>query len=240
LKSPLTRPLVCLITDRRALARRLAAGSPHSLPDGWGAQLAAVRAAAEAGCQLIQVREKDLSACDLAAFVRRAVAAAQPHGARVLVNDRLDVALAAGAGGVHLRSGSMPAREVRRLVARLLPPDRAREFLVGASTHSLAEVEAAAAGGADFVVCGPVYAPTSKNAAGPLLGLDRFAEICRRVRLPVLALGNDRLDVALAAGAAGVAGIGLFQDFGSLGGLNHLRARIKMMLSFAPGTQNRV
>jgi thiamine-phosphate pyrophosphorylase len=206
-------------------------------------QLAAVRAAAEAGCQLIQVREKDLSACDLAAFVRRAVAAAQPHGARVLVNDRLDVALAAGAGGVHLRSGSMPAREVRRLLARLLPPDRAREFLVGASTHSLAEVEAAAAGGADFVVCGPVYAPTSKNAAGPLLGLDRFAEICRRVRLPVLALGGvtaENFREPLAAGAVGVAGIGLFQDFGSLGGLNHLRARIKMMLSFAPGTQNRV
>lgn len=189
-----------------------------------------MRLAAAAGCQLIQIREKDLSARELTACVREAVAAARPHGARVLVNDRLDVAVIAGADGVHLRTDSLPARDVRRVVSasRLAVPE---DFLIGVSTHSLAEVEAAAAGGADFVVCGPVYAPTSKNATAPPLGLDRFAEIVRHATIPVIALGGitvKNFREPLQRGAAGVAAVGLFHD------VNNLRANLKMMLSFAP------
>jgi thiamine-phosphate pyrophosphorylase len=213
LRSLPTRPLIYLVTDRRALRRSLAAAH-LAQPDEWRAQIEVVRAAAQSGCQLIQVREKDLSARELTRFAREAVAAARPHGARVLVNDRLDVAFAADADGVHLRVNSMPAREVRRVVTAHRSA-HAADFLVGVSTHSLADVVAAEAAGADFVVCGPVYAPTSKRIGGPPLGLEAFADICRRVAIPVLALGGvtaENFREPLRRGAAGVAAIGLFHE----------------------------
>jgi thiamine-phosphate pyrophosphorylase len=194
---PSTRPLLYLITDRRA--------HPPS-PDG---QLAAIREAAAAGCRLVQVRERDLGARDLAAFVRAAVAAARPG--RVLVNDRLDVALAAGADGVHLRATSLPAAEARAVASRLGRPD----FLIGVSTHALDEAREAEAGGADFVVAGPVFETPSKLPYGPPLGPDRFAEVCRAVRIPVLAIGGINLEnfrEPLSRGAAGVAAIGMLSD----------------------------
>ncbi|MFN7927145.1 MAG: thiamine phosphate synthase [Blastocatellia bacterium] len=206
-------PLLYLITDRQQF-------KTSATPAQLSAQLEAITHAAAAGCQLIQVREKDLSSRELCAFVRAALAAIRPFGAKLLVNDRLDVALATGADGIHLRVNSLPVAEVRQLV----PPD----FLVGASTHSLAEAQAAAAGGADFLVCGPVFFTPSKASYGPPLGLERFGEICQRVKLPVLALGgitmNNFAD-CLAQRAAGVAAISLFNHPATLG------TNIKMMLS---------
>jgi thiamine-phosphate pyrophosphorylase len=156
-----------------------------------------------------------MSAKALGAFTRAAIERARPHGARVLVNDRLDVAMAAGADGVHLRASSIPAREVRAVAAKKGLDD----FLIGVSTHSIAEARLAEEGGADFIVCGPVYDTPSKRAFGPPLGLDVFAEIRGAVNIPALAIGGINLSnyhELLLRGAAGVAAIGLFADVGNL------------------------
>jgi thiamine-phosphate pyrophosphorylase len=178
-------------------------------------QLEAIRKAAQAGCQLLQIRERDLTAKSLIEFTSTAISAARPHGARILVNDRLDVALAAGADGVHLRGSSIPANEARAIAdAKGLSG-----FLIGVSTHSIAEAKAAEEDGADFIVCGPVYDTPSKRAFGAPLGLERFAEVCSAVKIPVLAIGGINLSnyqEPLRCGAAGIAAIGLFSDLGKI------------------------
>ena len=205
------RILLYLITDRTAFLR----SSEITYDDLPRLQLDVIAEAARAGCQLIQIREKDMSAKSLGAFTRAAIERARPHGARVLLNDRLDVAMAAGADGVHLRASSIPAREVRAAAAQRGLGD----FLIGVSTHSIAEARLAEEGGADFIVCGPVYDTPSKRAFGPPLGLDVFAEICGAVKIPTLALGGVNLSnyhEPLRRGAAGVAAIGLFVDVKNL------------------------
>jgi thiamine-phosphate pyrophosphorylase len=203
--------LLYLITDRRAFLRK-----PEIAHDDLPRlQLEAIGKAARAGCQFIQIREKDLSAKALAAFTRAAIERARPHGARVLVNDRFDVAMAAGADGVHLRVSSIPAREVRAIAAKKGLDD----FLIGVSTHSTAEARLAEEGDADFIVCGPVYDTPSKRDFGAPLGLERFAEICGVVKIPVLAIGGVNLSnycEPLRCGAAGLAAIGLFTDVENL------------------------
>jgi thiamine-phosphate pyrophosphorylase len=203
--------LLYLITDRRAFLRS-AEITHDDLPR---LQLEAIAKAAQAGCQLIQIREKDMRAKALGAFTRAAVELARPHGARVLVNDRLDVAMAAGADGVHLRASSIPVREVRAVAAQ----QGLHDFLIGVSTHSIAEARLAEDGGADFIVCGPVYDTPSKRAYGAPIRLDVFAEILSEVKIPVLALGGINLSnyrEPLRRGAAGIAAIGLFTDVENL------------------------
>lgn len=220
LKLPGHKPLLYLITDRRAFLR-----SPEiTHPDATQLQTEAIRRAARAGCQLIQVREKDLSARSLCEFTRSAIVAARPYGARVLVNDRLDVAISAGADGVHLRASSIPTKEARAAVNNMGMND----FLIGVSTHSTAEAKASEAGGADFIVCGPVYATTSKRAYGAPLGPEGFAEVCEVTKIPVLALGGINLTnfhEPLRLGASGVAAISLFTD------LDNLERNIQSILS---------
>ena len=206
MRLPPRRPLLYLITNRRAFRRA-------------SDQIEAIARAAEAGCDLIQIREKDLAAGELRRFTRDAIDAARPHGARVLVNDRVDVALAAGADGVHLRVSSLPARELRAL-------PQTKDFLLGVSTHSMSQATEAAAAGADLIVCGPVYDTPSKREYGPPMGLQRFADICRRVSVPVLALGGITMAnyaEPLRHGAAGLAAIGLFTD------PNELAERIRLL-----------
>jgi len=164
-----------------------------------------VRAAA-AGADLVQVRERDLSDARLAAVVRRIVDAVASSGARVLVNDRVDVAIAAGAAGVHLRGDSPPASRVRAIA-----PDG---FLVGRSVHSLAEVDAAVAdGGCDYLMFGTVFRSSGKPDGHPVAGLEALAAACRRSPVPVIAIGGvtraRAADVA-AAGAAGFAAVDMF------------------------------
>jgi len=154
---------------------------------------------------VIQIREKDLEARPLLALVEAAVARARGTATRILVNDRLDVAVAARADGVHLPAHGLPVAEVRRAYPKML---------IGASCHDLDELHAAEAGGADFAVFGPVFAPLSKASERPPLGVEKLVEAARAVKIPVLALGGITVENAaecLRAGAAGVAAITLFQ-----------------------------
>jgi len=156
-----------------------------------------------AGLRAVQLREKDLEARDLLALADTLREATQRHGARLIVNDRADVALAAGADGVQRTHASLPVSALREIT----PPG----FLVGASVHSEAEARDAAAQGADFIVFGPVYDTASKRRYGPPQGLAALGAVTRAVDRPVLAVGGltpERVAEVLAAGAAGVAVIG--------------------------------
>ena len=167
-----------------------------------------VRAAVDAEIPLFQIREKSLSARVLYELVVRAVSITRGSKTRLMVNDRVDVARAAGADGVQLRARSLPADVVRRTCGA--------EFLIGVSTHSLEEAQAARAGGADFVVFGPVFETESKRAFGPPQGLDKLRDVTRALNeFPVLAIGGITLaniSLCLDAGARGVAGISLFSN----------------------------
>ena len=211
---PGRKPIFCYVTDRRAFE---AAPFPSNPPSGGSSSLQgrslhdSIQRAAAAGAGWIQIREKDLGARSLVELTSFAIAETRASAARVLVNDRLDVALAANAAGVHLGEESLPLETViewRRSAGRL-------DFLIGVSCHSLESARAAERGGADYVFFGPVFATPSKAAFGAPQGIERLREVCASVEIPVLAIGGVNLENAracLAAGAAGVAAIRLFQD----------------------------
>jgi thiamine-phosphate pyrophosphorylase len=202
------------VTDRSAVPAPLV--SPGSSPlDAAefpaGLLRQTIRRAIATGAAWIQIREKDLDARALLDLARFAVAESGAAGARVLVNGRLDVALAANAAGVHLGENSLPLEAVsewRRSVGR---PD----FLIGVSCHSLESARAAVRGEADYIFFGPVFATPSKAAYGPPQGVERLREVCAAVAIPVLAIGgvnSGNIDSCLAAGVAGIAAIRMFQD----------------------------
>lgn len=194
-------PVLCAITDRRRLPI-----------------LAHVAAAVDAGVDWVQIREPDLPAAELYEVVRYAVAEVNSSGSatRIIVNDRLDVALAAGAHGVHLRGTSFDASRVR---------DAARitgDFLVGRSVHSVDEAVAVErAGGLDYLIFGTMFPTTSKPAGHPLAGPEALRETVAACRLPILGIGGitmENVDRIAAAGGAGIAAIGLFLGTPSMAG----------------------
>lgn len=213
---PERKLILCYVTDRRSLRVSSPSSSPAAAP-GESAEylenslVEAIRTAAAAGVDWIQIREKDLEARSLAGIVRRAMDATLGTGARILVNDRLDVALAAGAAGVHLGETSLPAETIagwRSSAGRA-------EFQIGVSCHSIEAAREAERGGADYILFGPVFPTPSKAAFGPPQGLVRLREVCAAVRIPVLAIGGvtlENADSCVEAGAAGVAAIRLFQE----------------------------
>jgi thiamine-phosphate pyrophosphorylase len=180
---------LCLVTDRRLRP-----------------VVEQCREAVQAGVDLIQVRERDLDGRPLATLVAQLVRLTRGTATRVVVNDRLDVALACGADGVHLRGDSMPP-EAARSIAPV-------GFLIGRSVHDEQDEKTASAG-ADYLVAGTVFPTPSKAGLTAWLGVEGLARICRSASVPVLAIGGvtvDRLPSIAAAGAAGIAAISLFAN----------------------------
>ena len=200
------RLILCLVTDRRRLTVDADARSLDLV-------MAQVADAARAGIDLVQVREPDLSTRALTELVRGAVRVTRGSGTRVVVSDRPDVAMAAGADGVHLRGRSIDALRVRHMV----PP----AFLLGRSVHRAAEAAAAEAGGGlDYLIVGTVF-PSQSKPGGTALGVTGLASAVQAVCLPVLAIGGvtlSNLATVARAGAAGIAAIGLFMGDPKRGG----------------------
>lgn len=161
----------------------------------------AIEVVLEAGVKAIQLREKDLSVrdmFDMAVWMRELTG---EYGARLFINDRVDVALAAGADGIHLTRTSIPAHAVRKIAG-----DR---LLIGVSTHSSEEAVEAEKDGADFVVLGPVYETSSKVKYGRPVGIDALKDAKARVSIPVFAIGGIRPDKVREVREAGADGIAL-------------------------------
>ena len=181
------RLCLIVITDRRLAAR--------AVED-------AVAAALAAGAPAIQLRDKEIAPRDLLPIARRLRGLTRAAGALLFVNDRLDIALAAGADGVHLGPDDLPVAPARRIA----PPG----FLIGYSTDDPRAARRAAARGADYIGCGAVYPTTTKAGAGAPIGLSRVKEVARAVAVPVIGIGGitpDRAPEVRAAGAAGCAAI---------------------------------
>lgn len=201
----LRSPLLCYVTD----GSRLHPAQNNSVLLEKIVQLSA------AGVDWIQIREKDLSGKDCAILVEetlRRVASLSAKPAKIIVNDRLDVALSTGAPGVHLGEKSLSLLAVRKLIEeRSLSSD----FLVGASCHSLEAARLAEQQGAHYVFFGPVFATPEKIPYGPPQGLAALEEVARALTIPVLAIGGislENVSSCISAGASGIAAIRLFQD----------------------------
>lgn len=151
----------------------------------------------------VQIRNKEISARDLAQIVREAMR----FHPKIIVNTRVDVAIACGAAGAHLPAGSIAPN-----IFRAITP---AGFLIGVSCHTFEEATQAEADGADYVLFGPIFAPISKLSDLEPRGLEELAKVTRAVKIPVLALGgitNANAQACVDRGAAGVAGISLFRN----------------------------
>jgi thiamine-phosphate pyrophosphorylase len=202
----MNRPIVCYVTDRGAFGAT----------DSIACLLERVRAVAAAGVDWVQIREKDLTGRELLGLARKAVDATNNLGrggqARVMINDRLDVALASRAAGVHLGGGSVPATEVVRWCRGGNAP---AEFLVGVSCHTIAGAREAESAGASYVFFGPIFDTPSKRPFGLPQGTARLAEVCHAIRIPVIAIGGVNEEngaECIRAWAAGIAAVRLFQE----------------------------
>jgi thiamine-phosphate pyrophosphorylase len=177
---------IYLVTDRR-------------LTGGCEGLIRAVEGALEGGIKGVQLREKDLAGGELLELACRLRELTTSYGAKLIVNDRVDVALSAGADGVHLGQNSFGPGEARKLM---------KEALIGVSTHSLKEALEAQTGGADFITLGPVYQTPSKKEYGEPIGLGPLKEVTRALSIPVFAIGGikkEGLKQVISSGAFGAA-----------------------------------
>lgn len=203
-------PILCYVTDRRALR---GGATPRNLVEQIGAAI-------DTGVDWVQVRERDLPGRALGEIVRAAVRfgsekfAGHPEipRARIIVNDRLDIAIAAGADGVHLGGESLPVGEINKMRSNGVLPEG---FLIGASCHSVEGAQALEREGADYAFFGPIFETPAKIRFGAPQGIERLREVCGSVRIAVIAIGGIMIENApdcITAGAAGIAAIRLFQD----------------------------
>jgi thiamine-phosphate pyrophosphorylase len=212
LKAAANQPIVCYVTGQKSL-------NPALVQTGTSPILANIRRAVEAGVDWVQIREKDLQSRELLEIATQAVqmaaerGGANPDPARTIINDRLDVALAAGAQGVHLGHESLTAGEVMRWCRAGNAP---ADFAIGVSCHSLEEAREAQSAKADYIFWGPVFETPSKLQFGAPQGLVKLAEVCRAVpNMKVVAIGGVNAENAascIRAGAAGIAAIRMFQE----------------------------
>lgn len=185
-KSPVVDFTLYLITDRKQVA--------------GGDLCRALESALRGGVRAVQLREKDLSGRELYELACRVRILTSRYGAKLLINDRLDTALAVGADGVHLGESSMPVERVREIAGE--------GMLIGVSCHALPGALAAREGGADFITFSPVYYTPSKAGYGEPVGPECLAEACRRLDIPVFALGGikpENVRAVLDRGASGIA-----------------------------------
>ena len=211
-------PILCYVTDRRSLL------APSAATAVLADRIAAIAAA---GVNWIQIREKDLPGRELAAITREAIT--RRSTTRIIVNDRVDVAVTERAGGVHLGETGLPVADVAMWVKRTtlavaisehgaapqVPVAVGGDFMIGASCHLLEGAKAAVRDAADYIFFGPVFATPSKAKFGEPQGLKKLEAVCGSVPVPVIAIGGITLENAggcIAAGAAGIAAIRLFQD----------------------------
>jgi thiamine-phosphate pyrophosphorylase len=176
-----------LITDR------------HQCASGF-TLLSAVEAALKGGVKAMQLREKDLTPQELLLLARQLRTLTACYGAKLLINDRVDIALAAEADGVHLTEQSMDVASARRLLGL--------KRLIGVSTHSLERARSAEKDGADFITFSPIYATPSKAKYGEPQGLEDLHRVCSEIKIPVFALGGitpERQAEVQHAGAPGIA-----------------------------------
>jgi thiamine-phosphate pyrophosphorylase len=153
-----------------------------------------------AAAPIVQLRERDLSAGELVKFAHEVQAVTASHRSQLLINDRIDVALALEGVGVHLRSNSLPISVARRLLGA--------QRLVGVSVHTVEEAMQVESQGADYIILGPIYATPSKQMFGPPLGIHTLEKACRLVRIPIIGIGGvtaARAQQMRRAGAFGVA-----------------------------------
>ena len=194
----MTRRLLCLVTDRRRLAARV--GQPES--DASSLLVRQIEGAIRGGIDIVQIREHDLDARALARLVREALRLAAGSATRVIVNDRIDVAAATGAHGVHLREMSVSTRPVR---------DRWPALTIGRSVHSRDVMRREA--GVDYWIAGTVF-PTIAKPSADHLGLEGLKGVVDEAAgIPVLAIGGiteTTLPLILRSGAKGAAAIGAF------------------------------
>jgi thiamine-phosphate pyrophosphorylase len=198
---PIRKPLLCYVTDGQT--------GPHSSRESLQALLEKIEIVASAGVDWVQIREKDLPGRQLAELASKALQRV-PQDCRILLNDRVDVAIAVAAGGVHLGEKSISVADARRLIGA---HGGLGTFLAGASTHSLEAALANEKQGADYLVFGPVFETPSK--AGPWQGLQQLEKVCRSISVPVVAIGGitqENAQQCLDHGAAGVAAIRMFQN----------------------------
>jgi thiamine-phosphate pyrophosphorylase len=218
----IARPTICLVTDRRRLPGDADPGAAGA--GGAGEPLVRlVGHAAEAGVDLIQLREPDLEGAALGALVERCLRAVEGSGTRIVVNDRIDVAMATGAAGVHLTARSVPAARVRSVVSA--------SFLLGRSVHGADEAAAAvAAGGLDYLVFGTVFDTASKPGCRPA-GIEQLRRaVVSAGAIPVLAIGGvSTRNAALVAstGAAGIAAIGAFLPGAACGPMRQIVGELR-------------